>query len=97
MTEWQASEARETNSLERLQWAVVVDIPHGVHLLDSKWAYKYKTNIDGSVKLYKSRLVIRGDHAIEGLEYFETYAPVAKLETIRLTLTLITLLKLNPL
>jgi len=90
------SKNREINALERLKWAIEVDIPEGAHLLGCKWAYKYKTNIDGTVKLYKSRVVIRGDHAIEGLEYFETYSPVAKLETIRLTLALIILLKLTP-
>jgi len=95
-SEWILSENREMDALERLKWAIEVDIPEGAHLLGCKWAYKYKTNIDGTVKLYKSRVVIRGDHAIEGLEYFETYSPVAKLETIRLTLALIILLKLTP-
>ena len=75
--EWTLSEDREMSALERLKWAIEVDIPDGAHLLGNKWAYRYKRNIDGTVKLYKSRVVIRGDHAIEGLEYFETYSPVA--------------------
>ena len=53
----------------------------------------YKTNKESTVVFYKSRLVIRGEHAIERLEFFNTYAPVAKLETIRLTLALTILLK----
>ena len=76
-SEWKASEDREIDALERLEWVEIVDIPDGAHLLGNMWTYKYKTDIDGKVKLYKSRLVIRGDHAIHGLEYHENYAPVA--------------------
>jgi hypothetical protein len=53
-SEWILSENRELNALERLQWAIEVDIPEGAHLLGCKWAYRYKTNIDGTVNSTKA-------------------------------------------
>jgi len=94
---WKQSEDRECNALDNLHFAKVVDIPDGAHLLDSRWVYKVKTDLDNKIALRKSRLCIRGDHAIYGLEYHETYAPVAKLETIRLALAIIVNFKLIPL
>ena len=51
--------------------------------------YKYKTNELGLRILYKARLVARGDKAIEDFNNFETFTPIAKIESIRLVLDLI--------
>jgi len=94
---WIAAERKEMDSLERLNFAEIVDIPEGAHLLPCIWVYKYKTNELGERVLYKARIVARGDQAIAGVEYHETYSPVAKLESIRLALALIISFKLIPL
>ena len=95
--EWKAAEDREISALRRLNFASIEDIPDGCHLLPSIWVYKNKTDENDELLLRKARLVVRGDLAIEGLEYFETYSPVAKIESIRIVLALIIIHKFIPL
>ncbi|KAK3021003.1 hypothetical protein RJ639_045468 [Escallonia herrerae] len=54
--------------------------------LDSKWVYKIKFNSDGFVERYKARVVVRGDTQVEGLNYTETFAPIAKMVSVRVFL-----------
>jgi len=94
--EWIASEKREMDALWELKFAELVPIPPDRILLPSIWVYKYKTDELGNRVLYKSRLVIRGDKAIAGIDYFETYSPVAKIDSMRLVISLIIMHKLIP-
>ena len=59
--EWSASELRELEALNQLNFAVITDIPIERVLLNSMWVYKYKTDEFNIRKKYKSRLVVRGD------------------------------------
>lgn len=53
-----------------------------------KWIYKVKYKSDGSLDRYKARLVAQGFTQTAGLDYFQTFAPVAKMATVRLILSI---------
>jgi hypothetical protein len=57
-------------------------------VVGSRWIYKVKQDIDGSVEKYKARFVARGFSQIEGIDYDETFAPVTRYSSIRSILTL---------
>ena len=81
--DWAKSMQEEINSLvEQGTWKLVFP-PRGAKIISSKWVYKIKT-IDGKFERFKSRLVAKGFMQIQGVNYFETYAPVASLTTIRM-------------
>jgi hypothetical protein len=57
------------------------------NVIDSKWIFKNKLNEQGQVVRNKARLVHKGYSQIEGLDFDETFAPIARLEAIRIFLT----------
>ena len=64
----------------------LVPRPKGKNVIRTKWIFKNKFNEDGEVKRNKARLVCKGYAQIEGIEFEETFAPVARLEAIRMFL-----------
>ena len=62
----------------------LVPLPKGKHTIGCKWVYKIKTLADGSIEKYKARLVARGFTQQHGLDYWHTFAPVARYSTIRI-------------
>ena len=64
-----------------------LEAPSGVEVIGSKWVYKKKINPDGSTR-YKVRLVIKGFEQVAWTDFGDTYAPVSKLTTFRLLMSL---------
>ena len=57
-------------------------------LVRCKWVYRTKYAADGSVDKYKEQLVATGFSQVEGIDYSETFAPIAKMNSIHLVLSL---------
>lgn len=66
----------------------LVSPPPGQKIIGCKWVFKVKLKPDGSIKRYKARLVTKGFHQTQGLDYFETFSLVVKPTIIRIVLSL---------
>jgi hypothetical protein len=64
----------------------MVQRPEGKNIIGSKWIFKNKMNEQGQVVRNKARLVCKGYAQIEGLDFDETFVPIAILEAIRMFL-----------
>nr|XP_009792974.1 PREDICTED: uncharacterized protein LOC104239923 [Nicotiana sylvestris] len=73
----------EIASLEENNTWSIVDLPKGKTLIGCKWVFKVKYKLSGEVKRYQARLVAKGYSQQAGLDYKETFSPVAKMVTIR--------------
>ena len=91
---WKAA-VTEIETLESMGAWEVVDRKEDMNVIDSTWAFKLKRYPDGLIKKFKARFCARGDQQIEGVDFFETYAPVVQWTTVRLMLILEVLLDLK--
>nr|GEX41468.1 zinc finger, CCHC-type [Tanacetum cinerariifolium] len=64
------------------------NLPPGCKPLGCKWIFKRKMKFNGTIDRFKARLVIQGFRQKEGIDYFNTYAPVARISIIRLLIAL---------
>lgn len=78
----------ELQSLEANKTWSIVERPKDVNVVSSKWVLRIKKNAAGEIEKYKARLVARGFTQIHGVDYYETYAPVARLASFRLLLAM---------
>ncbi|GJT68971.1 zinc finger, CCHC-type containing protein [Tanacetum coccineum] len=67
---------------------VLADLPPGCKPLGCKWIFKRKLKVDGNIEKFKERLVIQGFKQKSGINYFDTYATVERLSTIRLLIAM---------
>jgi hypothetical protein len=77
-------------SMHRNQVWNLVDPIVGVRLVECKWIFKKKIDMDGNVHIHKARLVVKGFKQIQGVDYDETFFPIATLKSIRILLAIAT-------
>jgi hypothetical protein len=68
-------------------WALA-ELPRGHHAISLKWVYKVKRDENGAIVKYKARLVAKGYVQQLGIDYEEAFAPVTRLESVRLLLAI---------
>ena len=66
----------------------LVPRPEGEHIIDTKWIFRNKIDEEGNVILNKVHLVAQGYSQMEGVDYDETFAPVARMKSIKILLAL---------
>jgi hypothetical protein len=75
--EWQDAMTKEYQSILKNDVWDVVPRPEEKYVVTSKWIYKIKHVVNGSIEKYKVRFVARGFSQVEGVDYDETFAPLA--------------------
>ncbi|KAJ9551062.1 hypothetical protein OSB04_015107 [Centaurea solstitialis] len=91
---WREAINDEMDSIMSNGTWVLADLPKGSKPIGSKWIFKRKRYPDGTISAFKARLVAKGYRQREGIDYFDTYAPVARISSIR-TLIAISALKVG--
>ena len=88
---WKEAIKSEIDSILHNHTWDLVNLPSGCKPLSSKWIFKRKRKVDGSIDKYKARLVIKGFRQTEGLDYFDTYSPLTRINSIRMVLAIVAL------
>ena len=78
----------DMEELEKNKTWELVDLPEEKSLMGCKWVFTVKYKADGSLERYKARLVAKGYTQTYGVVYQETFAPVAKMNIVRIFLSL---------
>jgi len=85
---WKKAMQQEMVSLVKHNTWDLIEPPKDASIVGCRWVYAKKFHPDGSIRRYKARLVVQGFSQTEGIDYFETFAPVVSITTIRMMLAL---------
>ena len=85
---WVKAMHEELNQIEKNKTWELVPRPKNKNVIGTKWVFRNKLNEEGQVVRNKARLVCKGYAQVKGIDFEETFAPVARLEAIRMFLAL---------
>ena len=85
---WTEAISEELSSLEKNDTWDLQELPEDKRAISSKWVFKVQHNKAGQVSRFKARLCARGFSQKEGIDYFETYAPTTRYDSIRVLLSI---------
>jgi len=85
---WRLAIDNEIKSIEKNQTWTFTELPVGAKRIGVKWVYKTKNNEHGKIDKYKVRLVAKGYSQKHGVNYTEVFAPVARMDTVRMIIAL---------
>ncbi|GMJ10230.1 hypothetical protein HRI_004692200 [Hibiscus trionum] len=85
---WRQAMAEELQAMEANHTWTVVPLPEGKQAIDCKWVFRIKYKADGTIERHKARLVAKGFTQVEGIDYVDTFSPVAKMTSFKLLLAL---------
>lgn len=74
---WREAMQMEVKALEANGTWTLEELPTGKRVIDSKWVYKIKYKPNGEVERYKARLVAKGFTQLEGIDFHDSFAPIA--------------------
>lgn len=85
---WRDAMQEEINAIEKNMTGHLTELPSGYKPIGVKWVFKLKKDSNGNAIKHKARLVAKRYVQQKGIDYDEVFAPVTRLETVRLLLAL---------
>ena len=81
---WLEAMKSEIGSMYENKVWTLVDLPDDQRPIENKWIFEKKIDADGNVIVYKARIVTKGFRQVQGVDYDETFSPVAMLKSVRI-------------
>ena len=86
--QWEEAMKEELEKLIRRSTWRIVPKPEGVNIVGSKWVFRLKKDVNGNVTSHRARLVAQGFTQVHGIDFDDTFAPIARMVSIRTVLAL---------